>query len=353
MFPLLKEKKKIGLQKFRRRWKTPPRNGTSSPIANSPYISPMKFYSSTPTKSSNNNNTTYPSGDMNYNNNISAKKNLSLNFEDTENCINNATSHHNSDNSSEINTNRKIFYAPPLTPLIKNPKKKDLFFTYRDKMSSPLIFDDSDSYSSGGNWEQSDKDDLISFDSPCHKERHLKLTDTEKGFEIIGRELAKEHNIGWKEYWDFLDTFVDISSLDGLIKLEEYLAKKSGNFKIQNHEKSLQQFNSLDLKMELDLVNIGQDITTPYLCMEKSLQVFAKRMNKTILNNLDSVISIYDAFSNELKRLESLVCSFRDDIRFLNIDFNVIHSRFANLITNFLLCNQNSENDSNSLQKVR
>lgn len=38
------------------------------------------------------------------------------------------------------------------------------------------------------------------------------------------RELAHELGYPWVEYWDFLGCFVDLSSQEGLQKLEEYLA---------------------------------------------------------------------------------------------------------------------------------
>lgn len=40
------------------------------------------------------------------------------------------------------------------------------------------------------------------------------------------RELAHELGYPWVEYWDFLGCFVDLSSQEGLQKLEEYLTQQ-------------------------------------------------------------------------------------------------------------------------------
>ena len=40
------------------------------------------------------------------------------------------------------------------------------------------------------------------------------------------RDLAHELGHPWAEYWDFLDSFVDLSSTEGLRKLDEFLGKK-------------------------------------------------------------------------------------------------------------------------------
>ncbi|CAO1399721.1 unnamed protein product [Diamesa hyperborea] len=56
--------------------------------------------------------------------------------------------------------------------------------------------------------------------------KHIRLTNTEKGLELIGRGLAQEQGIEWKEFWDFLGRFVDIRSDDGLQCFENYLKQK-------------------------------------------------------------------------------------------------------------------------------
>lgn len=52
-----------------------------------------------------------------------------------------------------------------------------------------------------------------------------KRGDSEKGMERIGRYLAHEMQIPWIEHWDFLDSYADLSTADGLDILEEYFKK--------------------------------------------------------------------------------------------------------------------------------
>lgn len=52
-----------------------------------------------------------------------------------------------------------------------------------------------------------------------------KRGDSEKGMERIGRYLAHEMHIPWIEHWDFLDSYVDLSTAEGLDTLEEYFTK--------------------------------------------------------------------------------------------------------------------------------
>ena len=63
--------------------------------------------------------------------------------------------------------------------------------------------------------------------SPSRREYHsIRRGDCEKGLERIGRQVAHELGIPWSEYWDFLGSFIDLQSANGLSKLEDYLAAK-------------------------------------------------------------------------------------------------------------------------------
>ncbi|XP_059531848.1 ankyrin repeat and LEM domain-containing protein 2 isoform X2 [Myotis daubentonii] len=54
----------------------------------------------------------------------------------------------------------------------------------------------------------------------------VRKSDPERGMERAGRQLAHELGYPWVEYWDFLGCFADLSSQEGLQKLEEYLAQQ-------------------------------------------------------------------------------------------------------------------------------
>nr|XP_012146696.1 PREDICTED: ankyrin repeat and LEM domain-containing protein 2 isoform X2 [Megachile rotundata] len=62
-------------------------------------------------------------------------------------------------------------------------------------------------------------------DSPVNN-LTLRLQDTEKGLERVGRDLAEEYKVPWKEYWPFLNDFADFRTTAGLMKLEKYLEHK-------------------------------------------------------------------------------------------------------------------------------
>ncbi|KAM7416385.1 hypothetical protein PAMA_018449 [Pampus argenteus] len=65
---------------------------------------------------------------------------------------------------------------------------------------------------------------------------HILKSDPDRGAERVGRDLAHKMGHPWAEYWDFLDSFVDMSSTEGLHKLEEYLGKR--DFSSRAHEEA-------------------------------------------------------------------------------------------------------------------
>ncbi|KAH1180251.1 ankyrin repeat and LEM domain-containing protein 2 isoform X1 [Mauremys mutica] len=62
---------------------------------------------------------------------------------------------------------------------------------------------------------------------------NVRKSDPERGVERVGRELAHEQGFPWVEYWEFLGCFVDLSSQEGLQKLEEYLSQREMSEKAQ------------------------------------------------------------------------------------------------------------------------
>ncbi|KAL1768476.1 ankyrin repeat and LEM domain-containing protein 2 isoform X1 [Sigmodon hispidus] len=65
---------------------------------------------------------------------------------------------------------------------------------------------------------------------------NIRKSDPERGIERVGRELAHELGYPWVEYWEFLGCFVDLSSQEGLQRLEEYLTQQEISKKAQQEK---------------------------------------------------------------------------------------------------------------------
>lgn len=133
----------------------------------------------------------------------------------------------------------------------------------------------------------------------------FRLQDTEKGLERVGRDLAKQFHVGWKEYWPFLDTFADLTTDEGLKMLEDYISKQ---YMIVNENK-----NNLTLKNSYDERNnkslISSSIISPIsdLCrnfevctlsengLKKEISRKANRVANDCLNRFNE--TILDALS--------------------------------------------------------
>ncbi|KAL7739304.1 hypothetical protein ACLKA6_002642 [Drosophila palustris] len=118
------------------------------------------------------------------------------------------------------------------------------------------------------------------------RERHIQNSDIEKGLEVVGRQLARRDQLDWHEYWDFLDTFIDIASSTAHTRLDSYLSAQLDQSQSSLlSEKSDQLWNLSQMQHYLDLIadrsktsnaasggGAIMQVMTPYTCVEKSLQ---------------------------------------------------------------------------------
>ncbi|XP_063706002.1 ankyrin repeat and LEM domain-containing protein 2 homolog [Culicoides brevitarsis] len=371
-------------QVFKKRLKTPPRLIASasaqspykrSPIPPaSPLLSPTKFKNNL----LNNNYASTPVGSPQRGRKLFTER-LNLEEDETDDDdeeakedAKNGNHETNGGDTNEIRTPQKLSNAV------------DRFFRdYRDdRHNESSLLDMSlpnsnNSYSFICEETSSVYDPASVFTSPPVKERLVRITDPDKGVETVGRELAKTQNVGWKEYWKFLDKFVDLSSKEGLEMFEEYLKNRenlenvssmANNLKPSSADDSIFSLcaglNTLNLNKEelagtpkgikslnetikllqerrnapshqqLDAIANNNHITNPYLSIEKALQVYAKRTSLTLAHNIDAQPGI--ALDQEIRKLDKLVLSFINDKRFVAVNLRKSHSRYGHLINWYL-----------------
>lgn len=223
---------------------------------------------------------------------------------------------------------------------------------------------------------------------------NIKFKDLDKGLERIGRDLATQFEVGWKEYWPFLSSFMDLATSEGLQALENYLGERfnseistnsslkytsssdsdlnSNSPKLQSKDNSqdispmtklckdleactlsdspIRKMNSKKPNTNISFTTVSEntpDLLTeaqlfkpdlnPFLCIEKSLQVFAHRISNDILHLLESEYNVTTVMLEvQIKQLELLMTSFMDDSRFISVDFHLVHCRLGGLINNKL-----------------
>ncbi|XP_070075407.1 ankyrin repeat and LEM domain-containing protein 2 homolog isoform X2 [Drosophila takahashii] len=327
---------------FYRRWKTPPRvnSNVMSPLANSPFSSPVKV-----TPSSHSSPVHAAGRRVLFSPLATATSSPKRSSHPVTNGGNDECNNNNDNVKPAAAATAGYPLEFPATPI--RQMRPDLFMAYRNTSigsmaDESIVLDTSISMNTSLN--------------DSFRERHIKNTDIEKGLEVVGRQLARQEQLDWREYWDFLDSFVDICMPDGLDRLEAYFVEKSE----QRAEKLETVWNFSHLHQYLDLMSGDQQlrkdrsasaaaaasstptagVMTPYTCVEKSLQVFAKRITKTMINKIGNMVSINDTLLCELKRLKSLIVSFKDDVRFLSVDFSKVHSRIAHLVASYVTHSQ-------------
>lgn len=320
------------LQTFRKRWKTPPRGLGSPSLLKSP-VDEQSPFNGSPLSS-------YPTAVI--------RQRFTPNKAQT----NDGTPSHAVEKTSrrlfDTNTNEDDGNL-----LIS---KKSLFKNYRNQSHDDSLNDSLGTPNVHSLNDYSFNDNV--YNSPGFKERHLKLCDVEKGLEVIGRGLAKDQRIAWREHWSFLDEFIDISSNEGLIKFEKYLqdridermkppplsvAQRKLNLvalPVTPITKISQKLTKLCIEREQDESFMQARASTPsspnafhaYLCVEKSCQIYANRLLKPIAQSPTNIVTVNDVLVGELNRLKSLICSYKHDIRFFGVEFESTHSRFAHIV---------------------
>lgn len=356
-------------QVFRKRWKTPPRLNLSSPTGNRSSLNGTSLLSNSSFSS--------PIKPINLS--------LKLEYSSTPIAQKARRLFPNKSLECHLDEDVKIIEDPldenglPVAECDANER----FVDYRVKLESiGSSVDDDSTILNSTSYSMNSLLLSDSFEingSPSFKERHVKLSDTEKGLEVIGRSLAREHNVGWKEYWQFLGTFVDFRSPEGLEQLETYLRNRANH--IQAGIEAVSRANELDLSQlcaALQDINISSGkqlaeraqkslvsrlndefqtvMSSPktvkvYRCVEKSCQIFAQRITKTFTNNNEIVLKvIVERLDKELKRLRSLAFSYTSDFRFWNVNFKYVHARFANLVVAYL---KRERYDTETMAKIR
>lgn len=168
----------------------------------------------------------------------------------------------------------------------------------------------------------------------------MRFRDMEKGLERLGKTLANKYRVEWKEYWPFLNSFADITTIEGLDLFEKYLAYRTtieySNSSIVSPDKTASN-NLSDLCRAFQAFHLEDSpsqIPQPFLYVEKSCRVFANRIAQAVLNLLETEQnSITQTLKSEVKHLEQSMASYMDDVRFVCVNFNVVHSRLGALIS--------------------
>ncbi|KAL0879341.1 hypothetical protein ABMA27_003117 [Loxostege sticticalis] len=224
----------------------------------------------------------------------------------------------------------------------------------------------------------------------------FRLKEMTKGLETVGRDLAEKLKVGWKEYWPFLDTFTDLRTPEGLALLENYLKAKydsacsfayndscaqsqqppdelslsrislsdtSHNTPMKDplspmselcvamktckitdrpshwrktdpiRQRLCRQPTAKPILMNGDAPPIVNHTVSQLLCIERTCQVFAKRIADALVFSLTAEPEVAgDSLKSEAKHLQHTIFTYMDDERFQNIDFALIHSRLAQLV---------------------
>uniref|UniRef100_A0A182NNT5 ANKLE2 third alpha/beta domain-containing protein n=1 Tax=Anopheles dirus TaxID=7168 RepID=A0A182NNT5_9DIPT len=133
-----------------------------------------------------------------------------------------------------------------------------LFFAYRNLANDSFLSEDGSlcgeanvSFVCEETQTLYGKDDVTK--SPSYAERSIRITDPNKGLETVGRMLATKLQVGWQEYWEFLDMFCNLADASGLAVLEAYLAQRAASSNLKEAQDKMKE-PSRALYDELDMI---------------------------------------------------------------------------------------------------
>lgn len=120
----------------------------------------------------------------------------------------------------------------------------------------------------------------------------------------------------------------DISLGKPLVQSESRNARNVYNYQGRDANAGVEDEALLDV-----LLNPG---LSPFLYVDKSCHVFAKRIFDglaVVAHSAQIGDVLLDVLRPEIRHLQGLVSSFKDDARFVSVDFDLVHSRIAEIVS--------------------
>lgn len=120
----------------------------------------------------------------------------------------------------------------------------------------------------------------------------------------------------------------DISPGKPLVQCESRNARNVYNYQGRDANAGVEDEALLDV-----LLNPG---LSPFLYVDKSCHVFAKRIFDglaVVAHSAQIGDVLLDVLRPEIRHLQGLVSSFKDDARFVSVDFDLVHSRIAEIVS--------------------
>jgi hypothetical protein len=119
----------------------------------------------------------------------------------------------------------------------------------------------------------------------------------------------------------------DVSPGKPLVQSESRCARNVYSYQGRDADAGVEDEALLDA-----LLNPG---LSPFLYVDKSCHVFAKRIFDGLVlvaHNAQIGDAPLDVLRPEIRHLQGLVSSFKDDARFVSVDFDLVHSRIAEIV---------------------